>query len=625
VKTRPGILAKFCSLLILALALVSCGGGSSSSPTYTVGGSVTGLVGSGLVLQNNGGNDLAIAANGNFVFSAAVASWSVYAVTIKTQPTNPLQTCTVSGGNGTLVISNVSNVVVTCTTHTFTVGGSVNGLIGSGLVLQNNGDNDLAIAANGSFVFSAAVASGLAYAVTIKTQPANPSQTCVLSGAKGTIVAANISNVVATCTIRSYTVGGTVSGLTGSGLVLQNNGSNDLPIAANGSFVFSAPVASGSAYAVRIKTQPTNPSQTCVLSTASGTIGGANVNVVATCTISPGRFAYVGGDGILCYAVDAVTGALTALAGSPCDSGYRAGVAVDSSGTFAYATLDASNEVTAYTIDGSTGNLTAIAGSQLNGGGVNPVDITVDPTGQFVYMANYGGGISAFTINSVTGGLTAVPGSPFPTAPPIIAGQVPGVNSVTVDPTGKFVYAAINQGNDISAYTIDSSTGALTAVAGSPFVAGSLPVTVRVDPSGRYAYAANYDSNSISAYLINSSTGALTPIAGSPFPSGGGPGSLAINTSGQFLYVANGNSNDISAYSINKSTGALTPLSGSPFASGAYPGGVSVHPSGKFLYVTTAGTISGYSIDSTSGALTPISGSPFAAASGTYYSIAFSN
>ena len=269
----------------------------------------------------------------------------------------------------------------------------------------------------------------------------------------------------------------------------------------------------GSAYAVTIKTQPTNPSQTCVLAAGGGTLTAANVsNVVATCTIQPGRFAYVSGnDGIYCFAVDAVTGALTALAGSPCDSRFQNGVAVDPSGTFAYATLDTSNEVTAYAINNSTGQLTVIAGSTLNGGGANPLDITVDPSGQFVYMANYGGGISAFTINSGTGALTAVPGSPFSTV------SADGVNSVTVDPTGKFVYTANDRGN-VSAFVIDSSTGALTAVVGSPFPAGTVPQTVRVAPSGRYAYVTNLGSDNIWAYSINGSDGALTPIAGSPFP-----------------------------------------------------------------------------------------------------------
>jgi 6-phosphogluconolactonase len=427
-----------------------------------------------------------------------------------------------------------------------------------------------------------------------------------------------------------YTVGGTVSGLIGSGLVLQDNGGNDLAIAANGSFVFSALVARGSAYAVTIKTEPTNPSQTCVLSAGSGTTIGANVsNVVVRCAIRSGRFAYVSGHyGIYCYAVDAVTGALTALAGSPCDSGVLTGVAVDPSGRFAYATLGSSNEVRAYAINSSTGNLTAIVGSQLDGGGIDPVDITVDPSGQFVYMANYSGSIAAFTIDSVTGGLTAVSGSPFPTAPPIV-GSVPGVVSVTVDPTGKFLYAALDQG-DISAYVINSSTGALTPVAGSPFLAGSLPQSVRVDPSGRYAYVANSNSNSISAYLVNSSTGALTPIAGSPFASGGGPAGLAVDLSGRFLYVTNGNTyaNSVSAFSINNGTGVLTPISGAPFGGANGPSGASVHPSGKFLYVANngAGSVSAYTIDSTSGFLTPISGSPFVASgsSGTY-AVAFGN
>ena len=198
-------------------------------------------------------------------------------------------------------------------------------------------------------------------------------------------------------------------------------------------------------------------------------------------------------------------------------------------------------------------------------------------------MANYGGSISAFTINSVSGGLTAVPGSPFPTAPPIPPNNNSGVNSVTVDPTGKFVYAALNGSNAISGYTINSSTGALTTIPGSPFPAGSVPMMVRVDPSGRYAYATNLNSDNISAYSINSSTGALTPITGSPFAFPtlvGQPTGLAVDPSGRFVYATDQNSNYVVAFAIDSSTGGLTPISGSPFASGAGPWGASVHPSG---------------------------------------------
>jgi 6-phosphogluconolactonase len=156
---------------------------------------------------------------------------------------------------------------------------------------------------------------------------------------------------------------------------------------------------------------------------------------------------------------------------------------------------------------------------------------------------------------------------------------------------------------------------------------------VRVDPSGRYAYATNLNSDNISAYSINSSTGALTPIAGSPFtfPTLVGQSTgLAVDPSGRFVYATDSNSNYVVAFSIDNSTGALTPISGSPFASGAGPWGAFFHPSGKVLYVTNngEGTISAYAVDSTSGSLTPISGSPFVVSgNGTngVYAIAFSN
>ena len=81
----------------------------------------------------------------------------------------------------------------------------------------------------------------------------------------------------------------------------------------------------------------------------------------------------------------------------------------------------------------------------------------------------------------------------------------------------KFVYVADYYSSDITAYSVDSSTGALTPVDGSPFAAGQNPFAVTVDPSGKFVYAVNYMSNEISAYAIDNSTGALAPVSGSPF------------------------------------------------------------------------------------------------------------
>ena len=257
-----------------------------TGPTdFTVGGTVTGLFGAGLVLQNNGGNDLAVLSPGAFAFSVKIVNGLPYKVTVKDQPTAPSQTCTVTSGAGVINGVNVLNVQVSCTTNTFKVGGNVSGLVGTGLVLQNNGGNDLPIGANGVFTFVNPLASGAPFNVSIKTQPSAPAQTCSVSGGTGTVGSADISSVVVNCGSNTFTVGGNITGLVGSA-VLRNNGGNDLTLSANGSFAFSLPIASGTPYAVTVFAQPSYAprAQTCTVTSGSGTMPSANVtNVAVTC------------------------------------------------------------------------------------------------------------------------------------------------------------------------------------------------------------------------------------------------------------------------------------------------------------------------------------------------------
>jgi hypothetical protein len=113
------------ALAASSLLLAACGGSSGdTTPTSgTVGGTVTGLAsGASLVLRNNGGNDLAMSANGSFTFSTPMASGGAYAVTVLHQPSSPSQTCTVANGTGMMGSANVTNIAVTCT---FTVSGTV--------------------------------------------------------------------------------------------------------------------------------------------------------------------------------------------------------------------------------------------------------------------------------------------------------------------------------------------------------------------------------------------------------------------------------------------------------------------------------------------------------------------
>lgn len=167
--------------------------------TYTIGGSVAGLAGSGLVLQQSGGDDLPITASGSFTFTTPVNDGTQYNVTVLAQPISPNQTCAVANGQGVIAGSNVTAVAVTCTTTHYTVGGTVNGLVGSGLVLQQNGGNDLPIAADGSFTFPTPLADGSAFTVSVSAQPSNPPETCVVVNGAGTVAGADVTDVAVTC------------------------------------------------------------------------------------------------------------------------------------------------------------------------------------------------------------------------------------------------------------------------------------------------------------------------------------------------------------------------------------------------------------------------------------------
>jgi YVTN family beta-propeller protein len=255
-------------------------------------------------------------------------------------------------------------------------------------------------------------------------------------------------------------------------------------------------------------------------------------------------------------------------------------------------------------------------------GGVDPQSIAVDPTGKFAYVANAGcaggvaGYVSMYTINPTTGALASI-------GPPV-SSQDASANSVTVDPFGKFAYAA-NSGDDFSSdgsvvmYSINATTGALTSTGA---ISGNcpglcVPLSVVVDPSGKFAYVANGDGivpNSVAMYTINATTGALTSKG--TIAVGGFASSVAVDPMGKFAYVTTefntpGSVGNVSMYTINATTGALASIG--TIAAGTDPASVVVDPSGKFAYVTTefntpgsAGNVSMYTINTTTGALASI-------------------
>jgi len=349
-------------------------GGATAVLTFNISGTVTGLTGSGLVLQNNSGDDIAVTAAGAFVFPTKIASGQTYTVTVKTQPSNPAQTCTVSGGSGTVANANVSSVAVNCGTDAFTVGGTVSGLDGTGLVLQNNAGDDIAVTANGTFAFATPVLSGYPFAVTVKTQPSEKAQTCVVTGGTGTIAAGNVNTVSVECTTNKYKVKGTIAGLVGSGLVLQNNLGDNLPVTANGEFMFATSVASGAPYSVTVLDQPNQPTQECVVASGAGTVTNADIASVAiTCTTSTFT---VGGT------VVGLVGTGLVLRNNGADD-----LTMDADGTFTFTTKVASGSPFAVTVGSAPqGAICSVAGGvgTMGSGPVTSVTVNCSDEGHTV-------------------------------------------------------------------------------------------------------------------------------------------------------------------------------------------------------------------------------------------------
>lgn len=251
---------------------------------FQVGGQVTGLQGTGLVLQNSAGDNLAIGGNGSFLFPTAIDDFMSYDVTVLSQPTQLSQTCTVVNGIGTLDGADVASVSVECVNNLFSIGGTVSGLTGSGLVLRNNDGDDLAIATNGSFEFNTGLAQSSLYQVSVLSQPDGPSQTCDVVGGVGVVGAGPVTTIAINCSTDSFSIGGSVSGLQGTGLVLQNNGGDSLSISNNGVFSFPTPLEDLTQYTVAVAGQPTQLSQTCAVTDGSGTLAGSDVSSVqVTC------------------------------------------------------------------------------------------------------------------------------------------------------------------------------------------------------------------------------------------------------------------------------------------------------------------------------------------------------
>lgn len=192
---------------------------------------------------------------------------------------------------------------------------------------------------------------------------------------------------------------------------------------------------------------------------------------------------------------------------------------------FAYAANYSSSSVTAFSIDQATGALSKV-GTDVEAGAL-PRSVAVDPAGRYLYVANRGiagnsdtHSVAMFRINQTTGALTDAP-----VKAKILRATDSAPESVTVDPSGRFLYVADPGAHRVAMFPIDQATGELGEE--TTVMTGDEPVTVRVDPTGRFAYVVDFAADQVAAFNIDQATGALSRI-GTPVETGDQPYGMAM-------------------------------------------------------------------------------------------------
>jgi cytoskeletal protein CcmA (bactofilin family) len=437
-----------------------------SADTYAVAGAVTGLAaGQNVALTNNGTDALIVDADGTFSFATPVPYNGSYAVTVGTQPVG--QTCTVSKGAGAGVTANVADVSVACSANTYIISGMVSGLsVGAQVTLNNNSADAKTLGADGSFSFATPVAYNGSYAVTVGTQPVG--QTCTVSLGSGTGVVATVLTVGVTCSVNTFTISGTVTGLkAGNQVTLSNNGADATVVQADGSFSFKTPVAFNGGYAVTVGTNPT--AQACnVLNDSSAAVLSDVTNVKVSCWIRP----------LYVYVVDASNYSIlqfTIGSDGSLQPMIPPSISTEPFEQPDYAALDPSGhylDVMAYDEDfsyvsvryqiGATGQLTLVGPE----GGTNASGFVNFFKGQyFSYQFLTGNGISQFTVGP-NGALT-------PMVPPVVGSNLAGL---VVDSTVHYLYARAS--SSIWQYSIQAD-GSLKSM-NPPNVAAAVNLTAMV-------------------------------------------------------------------------------------------------------------------------------------------------
>ncbi len=294
--------------------------------------------------------------------------------------------------------------------------------------------------------------------------------------------------------------------------------------------------------------------------------------------------ANAGGNNISGFANDG-NGNLTAVPGSPFASpGTPFGLAATPNNAFLYVSSLLNAQVTGFSINPTTGTLTPLACPVANTD-AQPLKIAINPAGTLLYTANQAGSVSGFVINATTGCLTAISTT---TTDSVARG-------LTIDGTGQFLYV-VTGGGGIDLFAITSiGTLARQAIGGFDSTTGTM-LAVKAIPGINVLLATDGGTtNNLRSFIINTTTGALTPIvATAPGSSPANPSAIAVNTPANAtnpqFYVANTASNNLTVNSVDAT--ATSSASSLTVVAAAGPIDLAVDPTGKFLYVANNGASS---------------------------------
>src|SRR5262249_22860107 len=227
--------------------------------------------------------------------------------------------------------------------------------------------------------------------------------------------------------------------------------------------------------------------------------------------------------------------------------------------------------------------------------------IAVDPWSRFAYVANRdSGSVAAFTINKSTGALSA-------TSPAFSVGTKPV--ALAIDTSGRFLFVANNGANNLRVFSINQSTGLLTSPATSTFAsAGPQPTSLLVEPTGTTLYSANVGGTfRLTALTINQVAGALGGTGPSPSIAISGYTAIGADVRGDFMFGGHTSNTAVVTFPVNISLANLATPPGSSAAAGRQPVSVAVDPLGRFVYTANNidPSVSVFSVNRVSNTLTP--------------------